>query len=232
MKLKVLLICFGAVLAGLTSFAQGEQDSILLLNGRVFRGEITAVNDSLVWYKETDKKGNSFSSEMATYRIFSYTQNGISHTLYQQNEDIGNFLTVDEARNATLGSYDARQTFKPRVVFWSSLALGYTATIFDTYLQQSTLDSPNYVGNYSSPGLFKSKPTVFPFFVPLVLAVSWGLPSFRVKENQIIQKQLLNDPSYYRGYHRVAKQKRMLGALKGSLIGIGTGLVTYAILKP
>ncbi len=214
------------------AFGQAKLDSIILLNGRVYRGTILSASGDLLKYKETDKNGMEFNAEMDFYRIFSYTQGGEEHLIYQQDEFKDNFLSVDEARNATLGSYDARKTFKPRFVFWTSFALGYTAAIFDTYLPQSAIDNPNYIGTQTSAGLFKKGPTVFPFVVPVVLSASWSFPSFKIKENQMIQKQLLNDASYYRGYHRVAKQKRILGALKGSLIGIGAGLVTYAVFKP
>lgn len=211
--------------------AQSEQDSIILLNGRVFLGSIISDSDSLLTFQEKTKKGETVKSQLPYYRIFSYSQNGTETVIYKENSFRDNFLSVDEARKATLGSYDARQTFKPRFVFWSSLAFGYGASLLDTYLPQSAIDDPNYVGSETSPGLFKRSPTIFPFFVPAVLTVSWSLPSFRVKEHQIIQKHLINDESYYRGYHRISKQKRMLYSLRGSLIGIGMGLVTYAVMK-
>jgi len=232
MKMTLRLLGFLFFINGFIAFGQAEKDSILLLNGRVYKGTITSVDDQLLKFTEIDKKGNSFTSEIATYRIFSYTQNGQDNTLYKQDEFKDNFLTVDEAKNATLGSYDARQTFKPRFVFWSSFILGYSASLFDTYLPQSAIDNPNYIGSETSPGLFKKSPTIFPFLVPALLTVSWSLPSFRIKEHQMIQKHLLNNESYYRGYHRISKQKRMLSALKGSLIGIGAGMVTYAVFKP
>jgi len=226
---------FGIVLflsCGFSVFGQAQLDSIILLNGRVYRGTITSTTDNFLRYKEVDRKGNEFSSEMDFYRVFSYTQNGEEHVLYEQDEFKDNFLTIAEARNATLGSYDARKTFKPRFVFWSSLALGYTVALFDTYLPQSVIDDPKYIGDQTSAGLFKKGPTLIPFIVPVVLSASWSFPSFKIKEKQMIQTHLLNDESYYRGYHRVAKQKRIMGALRGSLIGIGAGLITYAVFKP
>tara|TARA_B110000046_G_scaffold183350_1_gene219311 strand:+ start:5101 stop:5802 length:702 start_codon:yes stop_codon:yes gene_type:complete len=225
-----------SILMGLVSFAsmgQGEQDSIILLNGRVFHGPVTAVSDGFLKYKETPKKGDPFTGSFETYRVFSYTQNGNETILYKQDDQSDNYLTVDEARNATLGSYDARQTFKPRFVFWSSFALGYGMSLFDTYLLQKTFDHPDYFNeDIESPGFLKSQPTFLPIVAPLVLSAAWTFPSFKIREKQMIQTHLLNDESYYRGYHRVARQKRIFAALKGSLIGIGAGLVTYAVFKP
>ena len=220
------------LLAGLSVYGQSEQDSIILLNGRVYRGTIISTSDNILTYKEIGRKGNEFTGVMEYYRLFSFTQNGMEKVIYEQDELKDNFLTVEEARNATLGSYDARQTFKPRFVFWSSFALGYGASLYDTYLLQKTIDHPDYLGDQKSKGFFKSDATFMPVLVPLVLSIGWSFPSFKIKEKQMIQMHLLNDESYYRGFHRIAKQKRILGALRGSLIGIGAGLVTYAIFKP
>ena len=214
------------------SFSQVESDSILLINGRVFRGMITEVSPEFVSFEEADKKGNKFSSQIESYRIFSYTKQGASTTVYEHDNLSDHFLTVEDARNATLGSYDARKTFKPRLVFWSSLAIGYSASLYDTYLMQKSVEHANYQGIHTSGGFFKSRPSLFPFLFPAVLSVSWSLPSFKIRPNQMIQKHLINDASYYRGYHRIARQKRIFAALKGSFIGIGAGMLTYAFLKP
>jgi hypothetical protein len=232
MSVKAQIVCLCCLLSSLVSHSQTAQDSIILLNGRVFIGPVVSVSDGFLKYTETTKSGETFTSEFDIYRIFSYTQNGTETILYKQDDLKDNFLTVDEARNATLGSYDARKTFKPRFVFWSSMALGYGASIFDTYLLQKTVDHPQYVGTQTSGGLFKSRPTFMPIFAPLVLSVGWSLPSFKIKEKQMIQTHLLNDKSYYRGYHRIARHKRVFGALKGSLIGIAAGMITYAAFKP
>ena len=112
------------LLAGLSVYGQSEQDSIILLNGRVYRGTIISTSDNILTYKEIDRKGNEFTGVMEYYRLFSFTQNGMEKVIYEQDELKDNFLTVEEARNATLGSYDARQTFKPRFVFWSSFEIG------------------------------------------------------------------------------------------------------------
>lgn len=228
---KLVLIVMLTLTAN-SVFSQSEADSIILMNGRVFRGEITDVTSEFVSFSEIDKKGNSFTSQIESYRIFSYTKEGVSTTIYKYDIGGDHFLSVEEARKATLGSYDARKTFKPRFVFWSSLALGYSASLYDTYLLQKSVDHPDYQGAYTSGGFFKSRPTFFPFLVPAVLSVSWSLPSFKLKPNQMIQKDLLNDASYYRGYHRIARQKRIFAALKGSFIGITSGMITYAVLKP
>jgi hypothetical protein len=227
MKSFLLVVC---TFLSLTLTAQVEKDSMLLLNGKVILGDISnfsTVNaDSALNYTFTKKNGKKLSHHISSHRIFSYTKAGSSTTIYQPNEFMGDFLSVNETKAVTIGSYDARKTFKPHVAFWTGFALGFGASIWDTYLTEkeafdSTLVAPKV------PGFFKGKPSVFPFFVPVVLSISWSFPSFRLKGKKIIHKKYTNNENYYRGYHRIAKQKRMLGALVGSLSGISLGMIIH-----
>lgn len=223
-----LLVMIGYCFSGLS---QGERDSLILLNGRVYRGELKSISTDFIVIENLDKKGNPLTSSFEPYRIFSYTIGLQEKVVYEQNDLKDNFLTVKEARYSTLGSYDARKTFKPTTVFVSSFVLGLGASLYDTFLPESHVKGPNYTGSQESGGLFKRSPSVFPFIVPVVLTVSWSFPSFKIKEHQMLQKDLKNNEDYYRGYHRIAKQKRMLAALKGSALGIGTGMIAYGIFK-
>lgn len=229
--MKVFLTTFLFTVLIFNAYSQ-EQDSLILLNGKVIRGEIKGADVDFINLKELDKKGRVYDTKIEKYRVFSYTQGGMETVVYQQNDEFNNFLSVKEAKHVSLGSYDARQNFKPHFVFWSSFALGLTASIWDTYLLQKSIDNEAYIGPHTSGGFFKSKPSLFPVLAPVILSVGWSFPSFKVKEKDMIQKHLLNDVDYYRGFHRIAKQKRMLGALKGSVLGIAAGMVTYAVFKP
>lgn len=225
-----LMIIFG-ISTSLISYSQS--DSIVLLNGKVYRGSVLKVEGGVLTYQET---GQNSSSEITTDRLFSYVSNGAETVFYVENEFTGDFLTTEQARRATLGSYDARQTFKPRLVFWSSLVFGFGLSLLDTYYSQSAYNK--FVQANGAPplnaqvGFFGAKPTLMPILLPMVLSASWGLPSFRIKPDQLLQKNLYGDEDYYRGFHRVARQKRVLAALKGSAIGIGLGTIGYFIFTP
>ncbi len=225
------------LVVNLSVFSQAKQDSIILLNGRVFTGDIDKVENDFIFYDQTNKKGESERIEMSTYRVFSYTQDGNETVIYKQDEFKGDYLSIEETRHTTLGSYDARKTYKPRFVFWSSLLLGIGASVFDTYFSQKSFDAlTDTVGGVIfepdlNVGYFGSSPSIFPFVVPVVLSVSWGLPTFRIKEHQILQKDMFGNEMYYRGFHRIAKQKRIFASLKGSLIGIAAGMISYSIFK-
>ena len=214
------------------SFAQNEKDSILLLNGKVFTGKITGTGvvkeDSVVNYSYTNKKGKLSFHSVEMKRIFSYTQTGMSRTVYFPNEFQGDYLTIKETHDVTIGSYDARKTFKPHVPFWTGFGLGLGASLWDTYLTKKAATDSSLIAP-KEPGFFKGDPSIFPFIVPIVCSVSWAIPSFKLKKKKMLHKRYHGNEFYYRGYHRIAKQKRMLGGLLGSLGGIGVGLGLYYI---
>jgi hypothetical protein len=212
------------------AYGQSTKDSILMLNGKVYKGEVIGLeeghSDSVLTF--TDEKGEKTSFE--TYRIFSYTSKGLNNVIYRPDEFKGNFLGVSETKAVTYGSFDARHTFKPHFVFWSSYALGLGASLSDTYLTKKEAENPNNV-SVLEPGFFKRDPTWFPFLVPVVLTVTWALPSFKLKHKKVIHKEYYKNANYYRGYQRIAKQKRIFAALIGSFSGIATGMVTHYIAQ-
>jgi hypothetical protein len=225
------------VFSSMSQMAFSQLDSIVLLNGKVYRGEVKKVEAGILTYTETKKDGSIESFEITTDRLFSYIDEGKETVFYVENEFTGDFLSVESARRATLGSYDARQTLKPRFVFYSSLLVGYGVSCLDTYYSQKAynnfLDANGGVPPVNAQvGFFGAKPTLMPILVPMVLSGSWAIPSFRIKPKQLLQKYLYGDEQYYRGFNRVARQKRVLAALKGSVIGVGLGYISYFAFTP
>ncbi len=232
MRFTTLLIV--TTFFGYSTFSQ--QDSIVLLNGKVYRGEVQKVEAGVLTYTEFKNDGTTEDVDLTTDRLFSYVHEGKETVFYVENEFTGDFLPVESARRATLGSYDARQTLKPRFVFYSSLLVGLGVSILDTYYTQSAYN--NFVETNGTPpisaqvGFFGAKPTLMPILVPMVLSGAWAIPSFRIKPKQLLQKNLYGDEQYYRGFNRVARQKRVLAALKGAVIGIGLGYISYFVFTP
>lgn len=227
--MKGILYCVSFIL--ILSSACAQSDSVILFNGKSYIGEIVKVENGTLYI--TDK--NNGSVDITLDRIFSYTDDGKETICYAQSEFTGDFLTVDETRFATIGAYDARQTVKPRFAFYSSLALGLGISLLDTYYTQNAYD--NFVTENGYPpskahvGFFGAPPTLMPIFVPLILSASWAIPNLRIRPKQLLHDNMYGNENYYRGFNRVAKQKRILASLKGSAIGIGTGLLSYIIVS-
>ena len=181
------------------------------------------------YFQIQNKKGDSDDYFIADYRVFSFHQTGKENILYEHNEEIGNFLRVDESKRYAIGAYDARQTYHTNFVFWSSFAIGYSMSLWDTYLSSKAFDPILFPEKKS--GFFGKSPTMIPFVTPIMLTASFGLPNMRVKDKFILHKNGVNDNMYYAGFNSYSKQKRAFSALKGSAIGIGLGMITYAILN-
>ena len=229
--MKTLYFILSITLLANYANSQNYQDSVLLLNGKSYKCNIIGMEGPSLHFKVEGKKNIPEDYFVADYRVFSYTANNKEIVVYQKNEEIGNFLTIDESKRYAIGSYDARQTYKTKLVFWSSLALGYGVSLFDTYLSQSAIDSPTSTISGYNAGFFGKGPTIFPFALPILLTASFGLPNSRAKDKYMLHKNYINDQMYYNGFNAYAKQKRAFSALKGSAIGLGLGLISYAILK-
>ena len=226
-KLVIALLLLSFSFHCLVSIAQS--DSVLMLNGKVYKGTIGETGKGFVPLSITNKKGNTKQLEIAEYRIFSFTKSGTEKVSYFQDDFQGNFLTVTEARAATYGGYDARIKFKPRLAFWTSMLIGFSSTLFDTYLSQAAANDSNSL--YNDPGFFKNEPSIFPIFVPPTLMVLWAIPKTKVRTAKMLHLQYHGDENFFRGYHRIARQKRMLAALRGGAIGVAAGLLTYYIVS-
>jgi len=216
-------------IASLNALAQ--QDSVILFNGKSYIGKIEKVEKGYVYITTSSNE----STQLELDRVFSYTQNKTETVCYVKNEMTGDFLTEQEVRFATIGSYDARQTVKPRFVFYSSLAFGLGVSLLDTYYTQKAYDEFVEI-NMAPPvnaqvGFFGAKPTLMPIIVPMILSATWALLSMRIKDHQLLHKEMYGNQDYYRGFNRIARQKRLMAALKGSSIGIGLGITSYLIAK-
>jgi hypothetical protein len=228
--MKFLLFSFFTFIFSTHISAQNFADSVLLLNGKSFKCDIKGMEGPSLHFEVQTKKGKIEQYYIADYRINSYYKNGVETPIYKKDDEIGNFLTYDESKRYAIGAYDARQTYKPYYVFFSSLALAYGASLFDTYLPKSFANNPNHV-DYPNikTGFFQKNPTIIPFAVPILFSVSFGLPNMRVKQKYILHEEGYGDKIYYTGFNSYAKQKRAFSALKGGFLGIGLGLVSYAI---
>ena len=228
MKALFLILFIGSF--SLNISAQIFKDSVLLLNGKSYKCDIVGLEGPSLHFK-IDKKGTIQDYFIADYRVHSYYKNGIETRMYKQDDEIGNFLTYGESKRYAIGAYDARQTYKPYYVFFSSLALSYGISLWDTYLPKSA-NNPNHV-DYPNvqTGFFKKRPTLIPFASPILMSVSFGLPNMRVKQKYILHEEGYGDKIYYTGFNSYAKQRRAFSALKGGFLGVGLGLITYAIFK-
>ena len=107
-----------------------DKDSITLLNGKVYAGSGTKIENNFLKTNVTDKKGETYPMEFELSRVFSNVSSNEEKVFYAQDELQGDYLTLDETRFTTWGSRDARITSKPWGVFLSSLLISYGSFTF------------------------------------------------------------------------------------------------------
>jgi len=211
------------------TLAQSYKDSILLLNGISYNANITEYKGGVLHFEYITKKGHYKTLEMTRSRIFSYHKNGTESIMYQKNPDIIDDFEVHEMKRYAIGGYDARQTYNPRYVFWTTLVATYGISLWDTYLTQKAFNPVQFPD--LNAGFFGKGPTMVPFVAPLVFSLGFAMPKMRVKDKYIVHKNYHGDQMYYNGFNDYSRKKRLFGALKGSAIGLGLGLISYSILK-
>ena len=209
--------------------AQNFKDSIILLNGVSFMANNINLTEGILKFDILNEEGTPSSLEITQSRIFSYHQNNKETVLYQANPLIIDDFKPFEMRRYVVGAYDARETYHGKTVFWTSMALAYGVSLWDTYLTPKAFD-PVQFPNLNA-GFFGKKPTMIQVLSPLVFTASFAFPKIKVKDKYLLHKNFYGDKMYYYGFNGYTRKKRIFAALKGSAIGVGLGLITYSILK-
>jgi len=210
--------------------AQSDIDSVMLLDGKTFRGNIVEVSENFVTLNSYALNGKNLGIiNVDKFRVFSYTKNDEEYVVYKQDNDPANFLTEDQTRKAALGSYDALNHYNTKAVFYSSAAITFGFCIADTYLTKSRRDK---IGNPElKAGLFGRSPSIWPIASVLVLPISFAIPSTKVRAKNLVNG-VRGDNYYYSGFNSTARQRRSFTALKGSATGLVLGFASYFIFHP
>jgi hypothetical protein len=223
MRYSLLLMSFITILS---VCAQTEADSVMLLDGKTFRGSVVELTDDFLAFKlkSTVSKKKEQITNIDKYRIFSYYQNGEEVVLYKQTDSPENFLTIDQARSAALGSYDAKNHYNVKPVFYSSAAVTLGFCLADTYL---TTKNKNLLGNPElKTGFLGRSPSIWPIASILVLPIGFGIPSTKVRTKNLMNG-IRGDQYYYAGFNSTARQRRSFEALKGAATGLVLGYATF-----
>lgn len=226
MKYSVLVLAIACFLGG---HAQSYQDSVMLLNGKTFRGNIIKYTTEYLTFNTQKKNGKSEGQiSLENYRVFSYHQNGEEKIVYKYDSLSENFLTVDQSRKFALGAYDAHNFYNSKAVFYSSAAITLGFCLYDTYLteaEKNALDDPEV-----KAGFFNRGPSIWPIASVLILPISFGLPSTKVRPKNM-KNGMRGDNYYYSGFNNTARQKRSFSALKGAASGLILGYGSYFLIN-
>jgi len=189
-----------------SAFCQQDKDKIILLSGKVLDHiQVTTSTDIQVKYVDynSKKKQERFIDK---YRIFSVQYgDGTEELIYEYDTLMENDFTIEEMRYFIKGEQDAMRYYHPRA---NTIAAGILAV----------------AGGY----VFANSILLVP--VPFVSTVVASLPRVKIKPEKTSDPRLLAQPTYIRGYERVAKSHKIQNALKGSLVGLLVGAGSYYLL--
>lgn len=221
---KSICILIFALFGYLSAYCQEKADVLNLMNGQVVEGSILDTTNGIV-KMQVPTRHKTRLYEFEHYRVYSYTQGKMPETiLYRQDTAIGNFLTQQEMKHFFLGERDARLHYNPLGTKIAASLLTFGLSLSDTY-------SADTVSKKFFKGFFKSEPGVITIVAPLFATCLALLPAVQIRIDKVSDRNLLNEPSYLDGFEKIARSKKVFGALKFSVVGCLAGLASYYIFK-
>jgi len=223
MKTKIII-----TFALLIVFNVSAQDKLLLLNGRIDKGEIIADKESIFDFKIYKNGGKEKIIPYDKSRIFSITNiNGKESLLYKKDSSIGNFLSENRMRMYIYGQRDAHENFGIGRHLFGGFLLGFAATVFDTY---EFGPSKKEIAEGATPvptGFFLRDPSIFPVLFPLSIPLGVSLLPSKIIKDDVSSIEYLNSEEYVEGFSKVKKVKRLKSSFLGSLSGMAIALISY-----
>jgi hypothetical protein len=219
-KLKIAVVLFFTT-AYISGFCQGP-DKVNLMNGQTFEGTVVDTTEGKITMNFVHKSKSS-SRIIENYRVFSIEKaSEPEFVLYKRDTTIGNFLTPQEMKYYFLGEKDARKNYNPYNLKIATGILTYGISLADTYNKDT-------VTHKFSKGFFKSEPGLISIIAPFAVTVISGLFAVQININKVSNKNYLNEQPYIDGFEKVARSKKVFGALTFSVLGGGLGILSYFI---
>jgi hypothetical protein len=179
------------------------QQEVLLMNGRVIKGEVMVDSTLLVKVRYRGKYGKTREAELHRSEIFSVTTAGNEVLFYGQDSLLGYTYNVDEMRVFLMGERDAYERYSARHSWLGGFLFCGTLA----YLGQD-----GFISAVAPPMLFALGN--IPFKV-------------RCRAHHMSDEGLKYNDWYAEGFGPVAKSKRIKRALLGGFVGSATGLLFY-----
>lgn len=197
----LFIVGLAVILSGLST-PLFSQDIIQLMNGRTVEGKVISIKEPVLTY-ETKKKNRTRTAELETDRVFSILYgDGHSLVVYVQDTISGGYLSVEDMRYFILGEQDAFRGYKAPV----TTIIGFVAGV---------------AGGWYLP---------YSLGIPLAYTGLNALPRIKIKRKTVSNQDYLKKETYIIGYERVARNKKIQNAVKGSLVGLAAGITTFVVI--
>lgn len=220
-RLSLILICVFCINIAFS------QDTILLLSGKVYSGQITEVSNDFIKIKTSERKQNS-SKLIYNDEIFSFVKNNNETIIYKPDSVNGSSFNALQMDYFIKGIQDGKKFYHAPFATVGGFAAGITGSVFGFW---GSVIPTSYV---LITGLKTPKiKTTFPDEDKITLpenqkSLTYGLQFLPNKE--LVST---NDQKYYSvyeyGYNISAKDKKIRNSIKGSVLGVVT-FIAAAIL--
>ncbi len=190
--------------------AQEARDTLNFMNGDMIRVRVldTAFG-RIKCFPPARKNKKEKETYFETERIYSIKYGtGREVIMYRYDTLAGNIFTEYEARMFVLGEREAMKNFSSPSSFLTGFAAGVASPILLTNAQ------------------------ILAPIPPFAISLAVLYPKVVVNTKKIQDKSLLIYDTYILGYERVARNKKIISALKGAATGLLVGFaVSYIIDK-
>lgn len=183
--------------------------TLLRMSGNEISGSVLSVDGIDIVMETPRKRRKPKRLEIHKSEVFSMTftgQNAGEWVLYAPDPALGDDLSIDEMRIFIAGEQDARRGFK----VWPTTLGGFLVGAGSAILADGGL-------------LFTIAP-------PLAYSAFPLLPVLRIQGASISKPEYKFNEVYALGYERVARPKKLMGAMKGSGLGLLVGIATYFLV--
>lgn len=184
-----------------------SQDQILTMSGRLIDCKIIDDKEIELRFEVTKKNGKTKERTLHKSEIFS-VQKGMEEPViyYEKNADFGDWMTQEEMRVYIQGEMDARENYDVR---WIKYA-GYIAGSGIGYALQGAM--------------------IAGFIFPILYTAYQFVPFIKIKGKFMSDTGYKYNDFYLNGFEPVARTKRVMAALKSSLIGSAVGAIVYILI--
>ncbi|MEZ7999956.1 MAG: hypothetical protein QMC39_08280 [Flavobacteriales bacterium] len=196
------------IFIGISSIINGQpalNDTIFFMNGDILQCDI--IDDSQIEVVfEFQKRKRRKQLGVHKSEIFGIINNGVKEIYYEENEIVGDDLTISEVEVYLAGQRDARELYKTKKIFYTGLGVTLAISIA------------------GEAGLLAVT-------VPLLIyPAAQYIPYIKIKGETIVNPNHKFNLIYAEGYEGVARGKRVMAALKGSAAGTVIGAFFYRLV--
>ncbi|MFH1321719.1 MAG: hypothetical protein ABII90_13855 [Bacteroidota bacterium] len=181
-----------------------SQDHIILLSGKEIQGKVLEINQNDIKYlKQKKKKTKELYIDKNDVFAIQYEDRLTKILYHPDSSDLYDF-SISEMSMYINGEQDALKNYKSPVATINGFVVGATAGVF--------------------------VPTFYALLFPASYVMIEGLIYPKLRKESVSNPNYLQEEIYIRGFKASAKNIKIQNVIKGSVIGLVSGIIIRAII--